>query len=69
MVQEQYLTDYILHQETLGQNCTYMQIRTFAGRILIQWNNAKPLGKKWITGFLYQNPILQTKKQFRIDSQ
>ena len=27
-----------------------------------------PLGKKWMAGFLRRNPVLKTKKQFRIDS-
>jgi 4-hydroxybenzoate polyprenyltransferase len=26
-----------------------------------------PLGKRWINGFLRRNPVLKTKKQFRID--
>jgi len=31
-------------------------------------HDAAPLGKRWMTGFLKWNPILKTKKQFRIDS-
>ena len=30
--------------------------------------NTAPLRKRWIAGFLRRNPILKTKKQFRIDS-
>jgi 4-hydroxybenzoate polyprenyltransferase len=45
-----------------------MQIRVFAGRILAAWYNRILLGKKWMAGFLRRNPVLKTKKQFRIDS-
>ena len=33
-IQEQHLTNWVLLQETLGQNAMHSQIRTFAGRIL-----------------------------------
>jgi len=67
-VQEQRLTDWVLTQETLGQNPTHLQVRTFAGRILAAKGDAIPLGKRWMGGFLKRNPILKTKKQFKIDS-
>ena len=67
-VQEQRLIDWVLVQESLGQNPTHAQIRAFAGRILAARHDAAPLGKRWIAGFLRRNPILKTKKQFRIDS-
>ena len=31
-------------------------------------HNRLPLSKKWIAGFLRRNPVLKTKKQYRIDS-
>jgi hypothetical protein len=31
-------------------------------------HNAILLGKHWIAGFLCRNPVLKTKKQFRINS-
>ena len=67
-VQEQRLTDWVLVQESLGQNPTHAQIRAFAGRILAARHDAIPLGKRWMAGFLRRNPVLKTKKQFRIDS-
>jgi hypothetical protein len=67
-VQEQRLTDWVLTQETLGNSPTHTQIRAFAGRILAIRRDATPLGKRWMAGFLKRNPILKTKKQFRIDS-
>jgi 4-hydroxybenzoate polyprenyltransferase len=45
-----------------------MQIRVFAGRILAAWHDRILFGKKWMAGFLRRNPVLKTKKQFRIDS-
>jgi len=67
-VQEQRLTDWVLTQETLGRSPTHAQIRAFAGRILVARKDATPLGKRWMAGFIKRNPILKTKKQFRIDS-
>ena len=67
-VQEQRLTDWVLVQESFGQNLTHAQIRAFARLILAARHDAILLGKRWIAGFLRRNPILKTKKQFRIDS-
>jgi hypothetical protein len=66
-VQEQCLTDWVLVQESLGLNPTYSQIRAFAGRVLAAWHDGLSLGKRWMAGFLRRNPVLKTKKQFRID--
>ena len=67
-VQEERLTEWVLMQESLGLAPTHGQIRAFAGRILWNRGDAAPLGKQWMAGFLHRNPILRTKKQFRIDS-
>ena len=67
-VQEQCLTDWVLVQESLRLSPTHAQIRAFAGRILAAKHNGLPLGKRWMAGFLRRNPVLKTKKQFRIDS-
>ena len=61
-IQEQRLTDWVLVQESLGQNPTHAQIRAFAGRILAARHDAVPLGKRWMAGFLRRNPVLKTKK-------
>lgn len=66
--QEDHLAEWILNQECLGKGPTHQQIRIFAGRILDVKGDAKPLGKRWMAGFLRRNPILKTKKQFQIDS-
>ena len=68
LVQEQRLTDWILTQEALGLSPTHAQIRQFAGRVLDARGDAKPLGKQQMDGFKRRNPILVTKRQFRIDS-
>ena len=31
-------------------------------------HNTVPLGRYWMAGFLRRNPVLKTKKQFKIDS-
>jgi 4-hydroxybenzoate polyprenyltransferase len=67
-VQEQRLTDWVLVQEALGRSPTHSQIRAFAGRILAAKQDAVPIGKRWMAGFLRRNPILRTKRQLRIDS-
>jgi hypothetical protein len=45
-VQEQRLTDWVLVQESLGQNTTHAQIRAFARRILAARHDTIPLGKR-----------------------
>jgi 4-hydroxybenzoate polyprenyltransferase len=67
-VQEQRFAKWVLVQESLGLAPTHGHIRAFASRILLARGDAAPLGKRWIAGFLRRNPILKTKKQFRIDS-
>jgi 4-hydroxybenzoate polyprenyltransferase len=67
-IQEQRLTDWVLVQESLGQSPTHTQLRALAERILVARHDAVPLGKRWMAGFLRRNPVLKTKKQFRIDS-
>jgi len=61
-VQENRLTQWVLNQESLGLAPTHGQIRAFAGRVLYARGDAKPLGKRWMAGFLRRNPILRTKK-------
>ena len=61
-IQEQRLTDWVLVQESLGLSPIHTQIRAFAGRILAAWHDGLLLGKRWMAGFLCQNPVLQTKK-------
>jgi 4-hydroxybenzoate polyprenyltransferase len=34
---------------------------------LAAWYDSLSLGKRWIAGFLRRNPVLKTKKQFKID--
>jgi hypothetical protein len=62
------LTDWVLVQESLGLSPTHAQIRAFAGCILVARDDGLLLGRQWMAGFLCWNPILKTKKQFRIDS-
>ena len=38
------------------------------GRVLAAKRDVKPLGKRWMAGFIRRNPILRTKRQFWIDS-
>ena len=61
-IQEQRLIDWVLVQESLGLSLIYIQIRVFAGRILVARYNRLSLSKKWIAGFLCRNPVLKTKK-------
>ena len=67
-VQEDNLTQWILVQESLGHAPTHSQIRAFARRILWARGDALLLGKRWMAGFLRRNPVLKTKKQFRIEN-
>lgn len=67
-VQEKRLTDWVLIQESLGLSPTHSQIKDFAQRLLAVRGDTTTLGKRWIRGFLKRNPVLKTKKQYRIDS-
>jgi 4-hydroxybenzoate polyprenyltransferase len=66
-VQESRLTEWILVQEGLGHSPTHSQIKAFAQQILATRGDDSMLGKRWIQRFLKRNPILKTKKEFRID--
>lgn len=67
-VQEDYLADWVLVQESIGLSPTHAQIRAFAGRVYAGSHDTVPLGKRWMANFLRRNPVLKTKKQYRIDS-
>jgi len=67
-IQEERLVSWILAQESLGLSPTHTQVRLFAARVLNARGDLKPLGKRWMSGFLRRNPSLRTKKQLRIDS-
>jgi 4-hydroxybenzoate polyprenyltransferase len=68
LVQEKSLTGWILVQESLGLSPTHTQIKDFAQRTLATRGDTTTLGKKRLRAFLKRNPILKTKKQYRIDS-
>ena len=67
-VQEDHLSTWVLTQEALGVPVTHGQIREFAGRVLAIKGDYKPIGKRWMEGFLRRNPILRTKRARNIDS-
>ena len=67
-IQEDHLTTWVLAQEALGVPVTHGQIREFAGRVLAIKGDPKPIGKRWMEGFLRRNPILRTKRARNIDS-
>ena len=67
-VQEDHLSNWVLTQEALGVPVTHGQIREFAGRVLAIKGDPKPIGKRWMEGFLRRNPILRTKRARNIDS-
>jgi hypothetical protein len=46
----------------------HSQIRAFAGRILAAKQDARPIGKRWMAGFIRRNPILRTKRQLQVDA-
>jgi Tc5 transposase DNA-binding domain len=60
--------DWVLVQEALGRSPTHSQIRAFAGRILAAKQDARPIGKRWMAGFIRRNPILRTKRQLQVDA-
>lgn len=67
-VQEERLTNWGLVQEALGLCPTHAQIKDMAQRILTQRGDTISLGKRWVINFIRRNPILITKKDYKIDS-
>ena len=67
MIQEDHLSTWVLTQEALGVPVTHGQIREFAGRVLAIKGDYKPIGKRWMEGFLRRNSILRTKRARNID--
>jgi len=67
-IQEKRLTDWVLVQEALGLCPTHSQIRTFAQRILTMRGDSTSLGKRWVCNFMNRNPILKTKRDYKVDS-
>ncbi len=59
-VQESRLAEWICIQDTLGLVLTYIQICTFASRILFAGGSATGIGKHWLKGFLRRNPYVKT---------
>jgi plasmid maintenance system antidote protein VapI len=58
--QESHLAEWILVQNNLGLSLTRQQIKEFASRIVKEGGNDRPLGKRWIEGFLRRNPDIRT---------
>jgi hypothetical protein len=67
-VLEDRLTHWILTQETLGFSVTHAQVRLFGNRLCALQGDPQPLGKRWVQRFFKRNPVLNTKKQYSIDS-
>ncbi len=67
-VQESRLAEWIYIQDVLGLASTYVQIRTFASRILLAGGTATGVGKHWLEGFLRCNPRVKTFQIRRMDA-
>jgi 4-hydroxybenzoate polyprenyltransferase len=67
-VLEDRFTHWILTQETLGFSVTHAQVRLFGNRLCALQGDPLPLGKRWVQRFFKRNPVLNTKKQYSIDS-
>ena len=66
--QENHLCNWVLAQGALGLPPTHQQLKEFATRILVASDDLRPLGKRWIDGFLSRNPAIQTMRGKPIDS-
>ena len=66
--QERHLCQWAITQDALGLAPSHNQVREFAQRVLTANGDHKPLGKKWMTGFLRRNPEIKTMRGKRIDS-
>jgi hypothetical protein len=59
--QEQYLVDWIFHEESCGRAPSKAQTRRFAMKILHAGGDFTPLGKHWLRGFLFRHYPVRTK--------
>ncbi|OHE92284.1 hypothetical protein CORC01_12399 [Colletotrichum orchidophilum] len=66
--QEKSLAHWAIIQGQLGFAPSHAQVREFATRILRQGGDHRPLGKKWLEGFLRRNPALKTLRARSMDS-
>src|SRR6266699_1823468 len=60
LIQENRLVEWICIQDALGLRPTYIQIRTFASRILLADSSTADIGKHWLEKFLQYNPSVRT---------
>jgi 4-hydroxybenzoate polyprenyltransferase len=65
--QESNLASWILIQGQLGFAPAHTQVREFATRILLSAGDTRPLGRKWMEGFLRRNPAVKTLTSKKID--
>ncbi|KDN72148.1 putative transposase [Colletotrichum sublineola] len=66
--QEVKLASWVQIQADLGLPPTHQQVREFAQRILRAMGDHKPLGKRWMDGFLRRNPSIKVQRSRSIDS-
>jgi DDE superfamily endonuclease/Tc5 transposase DNA-binding domain len=59
--QEQYLVNWILHEESCGRAPSKAQARRFATKIIHAGGDLTPLGKHWLNGFLSRHFAIRTK--------
>ena len=67
-IQEEHLAQWIRIQGTVGYPPTHATIRFIASRILAHDNDPRPLGKRWMEGFLRRNPTVKTMRGKSIES-
>uniref|UniRef100_A0A8H7TQQ8 HTH CENPB-type domain-containing protein n=1 Tax=Bionectria ochroleuca TaxID=29856 RepID=A0A8H7TQQ8_BIOOC len=65
--QERDLAGWILIQDSIGLPPSHRQIRKIAEALIGSDDQARPLGRKWIEGFLLRNPDVGTLRGKRID--
>ncbi|KAL6408629.1 transposase-like protein [Ilyonectria robusta] len=66
--QETELCNWLILQDKLGMAMTHAQIRKLVISILGAAGDDRPLGKRWIAGFLSCNPRIKTLRAKGIDS-
>ncbi|KAF4422500.1 hypothetical protein CFRS1_v001553 [Colletotrichum fructicola] len=66
--QESALTTWVLTQGSLGFAPSHRRVRMFAERVLRAAGDMRPLGRKWMEGFLRRNPAVKTLKARKINA-
>jgi transposase-like protein len=67
-VQENFLVEWSLHEESAGRAPRVQDLRRVAAMLLRECGDSQPLGKRWHHGYVQRNPGIRLKGSTAIDT-